>query len=54
MTSSKAQAWNKKRILLNKLGSKYSLITKFGQFMKCSKRKIFIKNFDFIDIEKNF
>ena len=31
MTSSNAQAWNTKHILLNNLGSKHSLVIKFGQ-----------------------
>ena len=34
MTSSNAQAWNTKHILLNNLGSKCSLVMKFGQFMQ--------------------
>ena len=34
MTSSNAQAWNAKYILLNNLGSKCSLVMKFGQFMQ--------------------
>ena len=33
MTSSNAQAWNTKHILLKNLGSKHSLVIKFGQFM---------------------
>ena len=33
MTSSNAQAWNTKHILLNNLGSKQILVMKFGQFM---------------------
>ena len=33
MTSSNAQAWNTKHILLNNLGSKHSLVMIFGQFM---------------------
>ena len=33
MTSSNAQAWNTKHILLNNLGNKHSLVMKFGQFM---------------------
>ena len=32
MTSSNAQAWNTKHILLNNLGSKHSLVMKSGQF----------------------
>ena len=35
----------KKYILLNKLGSKHSLLMKFGQFMLYSKSKNFIKKF---------
>ena len=34
MTSSNAQAWNMKHILLNNLVSKRSLVMKFGQFMQ--------------------
>ena len=45
MTSSNAQAWNTKLILLNNKGSKYSLVTKFGQFMWYYKIKLFIKKF---------
>ena len=33
MTSSNAEAWNRKYILLTNLGSKHSLVMKFGQFM---------------------
>ena len=33
MASSNVQAWNTKHILLNNLGSKHSLVMKFGQFM---------------------
>ena len=36
---------NKKYIYLNNLGSKYSLLMKFGQFMSYYKRKNFIKTF---------
>ena len=43
MTSSNAQAWNTKHILLNNLGSKHSLVKKFGQFKQYYKRKFFIK-----------
>ena len=43
MTSSNAQAWNTKHILLNNLGSKHSLVIKFGQFMQYYKIKKFIK-----------
>ena len=42
MTSSNGQAWNTKHILLNNLGSKHSLVMKFGQFMYY-KRKILSK-----------
>ena len=45
MTSSNAQAKNKKYIFLNNLGRKHSLLTKFGQFMSHHKRKKFIKKF---------
>ena len=31
-------------ILLDNMGSKQSLLLKFGQFMSCYKRKTFIKN----------
>ena len=34
MTSSNPQAWNTKYILVNNLGSKHSLVMKFGQFMQ--------------------
>ena len=37
MTSSHAQAWNTKRILLNNLEGKRSLVMKFGQFMQYHK-----------------
>ena len=43
MASSNAPAFNKKHILLNNLGSKHSLVIKFGQFMYYYKRKCFIK-----------
>ena len=43
MASSDAQAWNIKHILLNKLGSKHSLVMKFSQFVQHYKRKIFIQ-----------
>ena len=33
MTSSNAQAWNRKNILLNNLGGKHCLVMKFGQFI---------------------
>ena len=36
---------NKKYISLNNLGSKYSLLMKFGQFMLYYKRKKLIKKF---------
>ena len=45
MTSSNAWAWNKKYISLNNLGSKYSLLMKFSQFMSYYKTKNFSKNF---------
>ena len=45
MTSSNAQAWNTKHILLNNLGSKRSLVMKFGQFMQYYKIIFFIKKF---------
>ena len=44
MTSSNAQAWNTKHILLNNLGSKYSLVMKFGQFMQYYERIFLSKN----------
>ena len=48
MTSSNAQSWNTKYILLNNLGSKHSLVTKFGQFIKYYKMQFlsekYIKN----------
>ena len=44
MTSSNAQAWNTKLILLNNLGNKCSLVMKFGQFMQYYKIIFFIKN----------
>ena len=34
MTSSNAQAWNTKHILLNNMESKRSLVMKFGEFMQ--------------------
>ena len=34
MMSSNAQAWNTKYILVNNLGSKRSLVMKFGQFLQ--------------------
>ena len=43
MMSSNAQAWNTKQILLNNLGSKRSLVMKFGQFMQYYKIFFFIK-----------
>ena len=43
MASSNAQAWNTKHILFNNLGSKHSLVMKFGQFMQYYKTKFFIK-----------
>ena len=45
MKSSNTQAWNTKHILLNNVGSKHSLLVKFGQFMWYYKRKIVIKKF---------
>ena len=45
MTSSNAQAWNTKHILLNNLGSKHSLLMKFCQFMQYYKIIFFIKKF---------
>ena len=44
MTSSNAQAWNTKHILLNNLGRKCSLVMKFGQFMQLQ-NDFFIKKF---------
>ena len=44
MTSSNAQAWNTKHILLNNLGSKRSLVMKFGQFMQYYKKMFLPKN----------
>ena len=44
MTSSNAQAWNTKHIL-NNLGSKCSLVMKFGQFMQYYNIIFFIKQF---------
>ena len=41
MTSSDAKAWNNKHILLNNVGSKHSLVMKFGQL----KKKNVIQNF---------
>ena len=45
MMSSNAQAWNTKHILVNNLGSKRSLVMKFGQFMQYYKIIFFIKKF---------
>ena len=45
MTSSNAKAWNTKHMLLNNLGSKRSLVMKFGQFMQYYKIIFFIKKF---------
>ena len=45
MKSSNAQAWNTKHILLSNLGSKYSLVMKFGQFMQYYKIILFIEKF---------
>ena len=44
MTSSYAQAWPTKHILLNNLGSKRSLVMKFGQFMQYYKIIFLSKN----------
>ena len=44
MTSSNAQSWNTKHILLNNLGSKCSLVMKFGQFMQYYKIIFLSKN----------
>ena len=44
MTSSNAQAWNTKHILLNNLKSKRSLVMKFGQFMQYYKIIFLSKN----------
>ena len=44
MASSNAQAWNTKHILLNNLGSKRSLVMKFGQFMQYYKIFFLSKN----------
>ena len=43
MTSSNAQAWNMKHILLNNLGSKQILVMKFGQFMQYYKKDFYQK-----------
>ena len=45
MTSSNAQARNMRHILLNNLGSKCSLVMKFGRFMQYYKKYIYIKKF---------
>ena len=45
MTSSNAKRWNTKHILQNNLGSKHSLVIKFGQFMYNNKIKFFIRKF---------
>ena len=45
MTSSNAQAWNTKHILLSNLESKHNLLMKFGQFMQSHKIIFFIKKF---------
>ena len=42
--SSNAQAWNTKHISLNNLGSKRSLVMKFGQFMQYYKIIFLSKN----------
>ena len=44
MTSSNAEAWNTKHILMNNLGSKRSLVMKFGQFMQYYKIIFLLKN----------
>ena len=44
MTSSNAQPWNTKNILLNNLGSKRSLVMKFSQFMQYYKIIFLSKN----------
>ena len=44
MTSSNAQAWNRKHTLLNNLGSKRSLVMKFDQFMQYYKIIFLSKN----------
>ena len=44
MTSSNAQAWNTKHILLNNLGSKHSLVMKFGRFVQYYKMIFLPKN----------
>ena len=41
--SSNAYAWNKKSILLNKLGGKHSLVMTFVQFVWYYQKKTFIK-----------
>ena len=43
--SSNASAWNRKYKLLNTIGSKCSLLMKFGQFRQCLKGKILAKVF---------
>ena len=44
MTSSNAQAWNTKHILLNNLGSKRCQVIQFGQFMQYYKIIFLSKN----------
>ena len=44
MTSSNAQAWNTKHILLNNSGSKHSLVMKSGQFLQYHKIIFLSKN----------
>ena len=44
MASSNDQAWNTKRILVNNLGSKYSLVMKFGQCMQYCKIIFLLKD----------
>ena len=45
MTSSNAQTWNTKHILLSNFGSKRSLVMNFGQFMQYYTMIFFIKKF---------
>ena len=44
MTSSYAQAWNTKHMLLNNLGNKRILVMKFGQFIQYYKIFFLSKN----------
>ena len=41
--SSNAQPWNTKHMLLNNLGSKHSLVVKFGQFIYYHKINFFVE-----------